>query len=279
MSSIKICDKENVLIVDFSYFIIYRYHALHTWFKLSQTEYNDDLYLEKYRKLLISNLEKIIKKIGVKKNVILLGDCSRINIWRMQLFPQYKESRNLYWEKNPIVPNIFPMIENEIIPELTSKHGFQYCCKDTMEADDIAYCIKLKLKQQSFSNKIIMLTNDNDYLQLVDETTDIINLPSLKSIMKRGVDNSGKKSMILKILSGDPSDNINGVLGKKKVENILKSLSEEQCNFDENSELLSILKSRNCNIDTVMLNKKLIDMSEIPNELIDSIIIEIYTHS
>lgn len=279
MSSIKIYDKENVLIIDFSYFIIYRYHALHTWFKLSQTEYNDDLYLEKYRKLLISNLEKIIKKLRIKKNVILLGDCSRMNIWRMKLYPQYKESRNVYWEKNPIVPNIFPMIEKEIIPELTSKHGFQYCCKDTMEADDIAYCIKLKLKQQSFPNNIVMLTNDNDYLQLLDDTTDIINLPSLKSIMKRCIDNSGKKSMILKILSGDPSDNINGVLGKKTVEKILKSLSEEECSFDENSELIYKLKKSKCNINTIMLNKKLIDMSEIPDELIASIIIEIYTHS
>ena len=279
MSQIKVCNDEDVLIIDFSYFIIYRYHALHTWFKLSQTDYSDDLYLEKYYKLAINNLQKFVKKLGIKKNVILLGDCCRVNIWRMKLFPQYKESRNLYWEKNPIVPNIFPMIENELIPELTSKYGFQYCCKDTMEADDIAYCINFKLRQLSFDKKIIMITNDNDYLQLSDEMTNIVNLPSLKSIEKRGVDNSAKKSMILKILAGDPSDNINGVLSKKKTEDILKSLTEEQCSFNEDSELITILKNKKCNIDTVMINKKLIDMSEIPTELIDLISIEIYTHS
>lgn len=279
MDDIKIFSDENVLIVDFSYFIIHRYHALHTWFKLSQTEYSEDLYLEKYYRLSISNLEKIIKKVGVKKNVVLLGDCSRANIWRMKLFPQYKESRNLYWEKNPIVPHIFPLVENKIIPELQSKHGFQYCCQDSMEADDIAYCIKSKLRELSFDKKIIIITNDNDYLQLVDEMTDIVNLPSLKSIMKRGIDNSPKKSMILKILSGDPSDNINGVVGKKKAENILKSLTEEECHFSEDSELLASLKKNKCNIDTVILNKKLIDMSEIPIELQDLVSIKIYTHS
>lgn len=280
MSIVKIINDEDVLIIDFSYFIIYRYHALHTWFKLSQTELKDDLYLEKFFKLSVCHLEKIIKKLSIKHNIILLGDCHRSEIWRMGFFPQYKESRNKYWEKNPISPNIFPLIKDKLIPFLISKYNFQYFCEETMEADDIAYCLKDKIQKTSFDKKIIFLTNDNDYLQLHDNMTDIVNLPSLNSIIKRAIDNSGKKSMLLKILSGDPSDNIYGVMSKKKAENILKNLSEDQCNLnDNNSELQKNLKNNKYDIDRIFLNQKLIDMSYIPDNLLDKFIIEIYNRS
>lgn len=228
------------------------------WFKISNTEYDEELLLSKYRKLFNTYLEKMMKKFDVKmNNVILVGDCNRKNIWRLDLFPKYKENRDKTDDgRDMINPKIFPIIYEEIIPKLLKK-GVQYVCHDKLEADDIIYIITQKI-----SNDVIVLTNDNDYLQMISNRIDVVNLPSFKSIRNRCL-NCPKKDLMLKVLAGDPSDNIPNLFGKKQAIKIINEGLDKIENYVRTNDMY----------DRFMSNLMLIDMNRIPNELKDDIVI------
>ena len=257
---IKIYSNEDVLLIDFSYFFIYRYHALNSWFKISETPYDEDLFIAKYKKLFLTNIENTIKKLKMKHcNTILVGDCSRSNIWRKSIFNDYKGNRDKLYERSPINPKIFPIIYDEIIPTLQTK-GIQFICVDELEADDVIYGITRKIE-----NNITILTNDNDYLQMIKENIEIVNLPSFKSIRSRGMA-CPAKDLLLKILCGDPSDNIPSVMGKK--------MATKFVNKDCADDLTAYL-TQNSLLEHVNFNASLIDMRNIPIELLDKIEITI----
>ena len=260
---IRIDTSTDVLLIDFSYFYIYRYYALTAWFKMSETPYDEAVFIEKYRKLFFTNLNKIIKKFKVKQeNVILAGDCYRKKIWRCDIYDKYKENRDKVDQKDHVInPKVVNMIYEEIIPTLIKK-GLQYVCIDRLEADDIIFCIT-----QQLENKITILTNDNDYLQMINDNIDIVNLPSFKSIRHRGT-GCPQKDLKMKILCGDPSDNIPSLMGKKQALKMIENDDQIE-NYILNNDLQ----------DRYELNSRLIDMRLIPNDLKEKVIIEKYNDS
>lgn len=260
---IKIDTASDVLLIDFSYFYIYRYYALTAWFKMSETPYDEELFIEKYRKLFFTNLNKILKKFKVKQeNVILAGDCYRKKIWRCDIYEKYKENRDKLQQKEHVInPKVVNMIYEDIIPSLVQK-GYQYICIDRMEADDIIFCIT-----KNINNRITILTNDNDYLQMVKDNVDIVNLPSFKSIKHRGT-GCPQKDLKLKILCGDPSDNIPSLMGKKQALKII----------DDDDQIERYIQKSGLQ-EKYKMNTKLIDMCMIPEELKEQVIIEKYNDS
>ena len=260
---IRIDSSQDVLLIDLSYFYIYRYYALTAWFKISETPYDEELFITKYKKLFITNLNKIIKKFKMKHdNVVLAGDCYRKKIWRCEIYEKYKENRDRLDDKENIInPKVVNMIYEDIIPSLVQK-GYQYVCIDKLEADDIIFCITKKIE-----NKITILTNDNDYLQMIKENIDIVNLPSFKSIKNRGM-GCPKKDLKIKILCGDPSDNIPSLMGKKQALKII-----------DDDDLIDKYIQSNDLQNKFEMNTKLIDMRHIPEDLKEMVIIEKYNDS
>lgn len=263
-SIINIDEQEDVLLIDFSYFCIYRYYALMSWFKLSETDYDETLFFEKYKRLFVLNINKAIKHFKIKKhNVVLVGDCGRKTIWRLNVYEKYKENRDKLDERdNAINPKVFTVIYNEIVPDL-KKMGMQYVCVELLEADDIVYRITRKI-----DNNIVILTNDNDYLQMINERIRIVNLPSFKSIHKRCT-GCPEKDLRLKILCGDTSDNIPSLMGKKQAMKLI----------DRDEESLYEYLTQHNLTERYEMNKKLIDMRMVPEELMEKVVIEIHNHS
>jgi 5'-3' exonuclease len=241
---------DTILLIDLSYFIFYRYFALQKWIKLSENTLNNDEFLEKYERLFVDHLKKIIKKCKVTpQNTILVGDCKRKEIWRNEVFTEYKSNR-----ESTINQNIFPHIINNVIPKLDKIQSY---FSDNLEADDII-CIITK----HINNNIIILTNDNDYLQLIKDNVNIINLPALKSIHSR-CNNNPKAGLLTKIIAGDPSDNIPGLVSKK----VAKQLIDE-CNEDTIREYMI---AHNL-LERFEMNTRLIDMNYIPLHLKEQVI-------
>lgn len=257
---IKIQKDKPVLLIDLSYYLIYRYFALMSWFKISQTEYNEAILLTKYEDIFIKTLHKIIKKLKCEAhNTVLVGDCCRNTIWRNSIYPDYKGTRSKQHQDNPINEKIFPLIYEKILPNL---ENIQYICINELEADDVIYGITKKIE-----NNIFILSNDNDYLQLIDDRVSVFNLPSLKSIGKRSI-GCPKKDLLMKILTGDVSDNIQGVVSKKTCKTLLEKSLFEIEEYLDSKNLLSQYK----------MNSLLIDMNNIPQDLLDTISLEIYIH-
>ena len=249
---ISLNNSKPIIIIDSGYYVFYRYFATYKWYMFQKKEFTE----EEFNKSFIKHMEADIKKITKKwktdiSNVIFGIDCPRAKIWRNDIFSEYKatRTRNINFNQN-IFKIFYDYIENKNILKL---------CLDRFEADDIIYLIYNKLKTISKQKKII-ITNDNDYLQLIDDSTSIYNM-QFKNIKDRGF-NNGRINLYYKSLIGDKSDNI------QKISSIItKELAIEISSMNEN-EMYSWLKDKDL-LDKFNFNMKLISFDEIPVEYIE----------
>ena len=112
-------------------------------------------------------------------------------------------------------------------------------------------------------NIIYIITGDYDYLQLLHNNNVQIYNMKFKNLREKSCGNN-KTDLMLKILMGDNSDNILPIHKKLGPKTAMKYIN--------NNELL--LKKLEDNIikKTYELNKKLIDMTELPPIYIEEII-------
>lgn len=244
---------ETYLFIDLSYFIFYLYYSKKKYLECQKMD-TENLINNKYFLELFSNFEKKIeeikKKLKLDNNIkiIFAKDCRRKDIWRNEIFPNYKQNRKI----NVEVGDFFLYTYNNIIEK------YNYIEMEKCEADDI---IGILTKELCKNNKIYIITDDLDYLQLLDENVKIYNL-KYKNLEEKSIGRD--KDLLKKIILGDKSDNIPSIhkkLGEKTAEKYLNNIKElEKKLLDEN------IKKQ------YELNKKLIDMNLIPTKYINNII-------
>lgn len=254
--------KIKYLLIDTSYFVFYRYYAVLNWLKRYKNEsinieslMENTEYIDKYKKTFENNLKDLMKTYDVlPENIYWIKDCPRENIWRLDLYPQYKANRD---EKlNSFNKDIFKYTYNSIIPNLIESYKFKELSYDKMEADDII-CVFTKILKEN--EEAIIITNDNDFIQLISDNVSIYNLQG-KELKSRitNIDTYLQK----KIIIGDKSDNIPSIAkkcGDKTADKLL-----------ENLDLLTKYLENTCIKQQYDLNKKLIDMNYIPKEFFDN---------
>ena len=201
--------------------------------------YNEIYKNAKFMLLFKTVIERSIKKIYTSVtnasyrygNTILINDCRRADNWRRDQFKFYKETRT----SRDLVTNYLnfngKVVEEfwiSIYPLLKNSLGIRVLNIPTLEADDLAYFIKLKIRQLLPTTQLIIITRDYDYLQLVDEKTSIYNFEGI-NLNERGF-GSPELNLVMKIMTGDASDNISPIFygcGEKTAEKILKRLYPE----------------------------------------------------
>ena len=254
-----ILKKDNIVFIDLSYFIFYRYYALIQWWKLAKPEerldnpsLNED-FIAKFKKTFIEKFNEIPKKLKIK-NVVLIGakDCPREEIWRNALFNSYKEQR--IYDDDFMGGFFFKLAYNEIIPNLCTYIDF-----NNLEADD---CIALMTKQinKKYPQKnIYIIANDMDYLQIADDKIKIINL-KYKNLQESKSSTGNKESdLFCKIILGDKSDNIPGIFKKCGPKTAINY-------FKDRNLFLEALERENAN-EKFEKNNKIINFNEIPEKL------------
>lgn len=133
--------------------------------------------------------------------------------FRDELFEQYKAKRvkppQEFYDQ---IPDVWEFLKTAEIPQL-SKEGF--------EADDIIGTLARKVNGDLGEGEVIIVTGDQDTLQLVDERTKVA-MPAMGKIKEMLYDGSAVRGKLglspeqvidYKALSGDSSDNIPGVRG------------------------------------------------------------------
>lgn len=278
------------IIIDASYFILYRYHALKAWWGFSNKEiplgdlpHENEEFMQKYTTTFREKLLEIIHKLKIKpvknkshkndKNeikYIIAKDCPRSNIWRHDIYDGYKGTREKsetsisFIFKHVFENNLFLLndkIEDKTIADI------QIVEYDRLEADD---CVSLCVKY--IKNKYTLITSDNipqdynivpdynitiiasdiDYLQLASENINVYNLKYNKIN-----DNNYELNLFIKIITGDKSDNISGIFkkcGPKTAAKYFENMDEFYKKVNE-SEVYKGLYER---------NKTLIDFNSIP---------------
>lgn len=239
-----------LILIDCSYYIFYRYFATLKWYSLQGLSFNNEKlnqdYLDAFKKHVQNDLIKIKKKYKtIEKNIIFGLDCSREDIWRNEYHNNYKGKRitNVNFNKE-----IFTYFKENLMNEL----NLNLLSGDNLEGDDVIAI----LHEQLVNKEKIIITNDNDYIQLIDKKTKIINM-QFKDIVDR-LEIELENHLILKALIGDKSDNIKkiGNINKKQAIELSKMLDNELKEWLVNNNLL---KEFNNNI-------RLIDFKYIPED-------------
>ena len=275
------------LIIDTSYFVFYRYYALISYLKLRNEDFKpdefkmDDAFVNQFsnifEKCLLTLLKQhfgIVRKKFTNVMVIFALDCFRCNIWRLELFSEYKANRDIPRPNDVFDGRIFDHVHNVLLPSLMNKYPFiRVFCNPKAEADDIvAITVKYFNNEPKFNNEqSVIITNDHDYLQLLDTVGSMYNLQG-KSLSTKRLSGCAEKNMLMKVLVGDPSDNIKGIFTKQKVNKLLAKYDD----FESiEKEIMDISTEEQLNM--YYLNKSLISFENIPDEICNSVRNDIYT--
>ena len=146
--SIYINNSKPVIIIDQSYYIFNRYFASLSWFRRQtdkELDYNNltqnDEFILAFFRHFENDINKLTKKFKtIKGNVILCNDCNRSEIWRNEIYKDYKDGRG---KKSNFDSQIFVLFKNYIC-----NNSYNYCELDNLEADDIAFLLQDKINEQ-----------------------------------------------------------------------------------------------------------------------------------
>lgn len=191
--------------------------------------------------LVINNILTNIKKYDADLCVLAFDGK---NYWRKQIYSEYKGQRKSGRDASPVnFEKFFPVMDKFFNDMKKAFKNIMYFKTEQVEADDIiAVLTKYKLKDY---DRIINISNDSDMCQLMKYK----NYKQFDPIKKKFIEQiNPEKQLMIKILTGDRSDNIPGVKAKcgpvtaKKMLDLglENSLLDEQIkmNFDRNKQLI-----------------------------------------
>jgi 5'-3' exonuclease len=254
------------ILIDGSYYIFYRLFALINWWKLSHKDdpcenlHENNEFVERFKDMFQTKLREIPKKINIPKssNVkFIVGlDCRRHNIWRLNLYSQYKGTRGDYSDaKNPPGP-FFKMVYEEKLFNKIQDIDIETLYNENLEGDDcLAICSKYLIEQNP-DNLVYIITSDTDYMQLVKSNVYLYNLKYKPVNTEKNSLGNPEKDLLYKIIIGDKSDNIPPVFpkcGPKKTLEYINNIEK----FEED-----LLKLNG--YEQYKLNRRLIDFTQIP---------------
>lgn len=264
------------IFVDGSYYNFYRYYALLNWWKNAYPEepledpYQNETFVEKFKKTHAENLKQIAKKLKLNKNInpiLIVGkDCKRENIWRVKNFPNYKATRS---QDGFMGGPFFKMVYEE---EMFLKGGVKAILKHPeLEADDcIALSVKHLVKKYP-ECQIYIITSDKDYLQLKSENVHLYNLAFKNIADNKSSTGNPLQDLEIKIIMGDTSDNIPSVFPK------CGPKTAQKC-FEDPEFFKKKMSNNEEYYKQYELNKLLVDFNSIPQELIEEFYIKNNIH-
>jgi len=181
--------------------------------------------------------------------------------WRREIFPNYKHGRRKSRVDGPFDwDNIFQII-TEIKNEIRDNFPYVVMYVKNCEADDI---IATLVKEQT-ENKYLIISGDKDFIQLHHYGNVYQFSPLLKSFI--GEQEDPKKFLREQIIKGDRSDGVPNILSDDDI--FLRDQRQKPINKKRLAEW--------SNIENIPLgsetrkyyerNKKLIDLSEIPENI------------
>ena len=207
-------------------------------------------------------ISPVPKTKKIRNKVVFCVDCTRDSIWRMKHYKDYKGTRKAVADVNMKVVDMFyeyinmhcvsPTVTGLDVMKLNAEH---------LEADDIVYLTLNQARIAGYKPQVLVITNDNDFLQLVPLRATVVNARALN--LEHRAEFDPVTSTMIKVLLGDLSDNIKAVagVGTKTQAVALAALSEK--------ERRSWIKEHG-DLKAYNLNKKLILLPMIPPRLAQS---------
>jgi len=235
----------------------------------NKVELNEDL----VRHMVLNSLRGHNKKFRKEYGEMVIA-CDSKNVWRREIFPNYKAGRKATRAKSEHDWDaIFSMLHT-IKDEIRSFLPYKVIELETAEADDIIATLVKRIQNQVGPNhekKVLILSGDKDFIQLHGPNVKQYN-PVLNKFVGKGED----PVIYIKehILKGDRSDGVPNVLSDDNVfieGRRQRPLSKKKIDAWVNEVFMTFTEEEQKNYSR---NRKLIDLSCIPPELEEKIINE-----
>jgi len=229
-------------------------------------ELNEDL----VRHMVLNSLRAHNKKFRKEYGEMVIA-CDSKNVWRREIFPNYKAGRKANRAKSEHDWDaIFSMLHN-IKNEIKTFLPYKVIEIETAEADDIIATLIKKNKRviaPEHKKNVLILSGDKDFIQLHDK-----NVKQYNPVLNKFVGKGEEPSLYIKehILKGDRSDGIPNVLSDDNVfveGRRQRPLSKKKINSWVEEVFMTFTEEEQKNYDR---NRKLIDLSCIPHELEEKI--------
>lgn len=246
------------ILIDGSYYVFHRFYATKRWCSLQDAANPPDFEDALFRHIK-NDFCKIRRKYIHLTEIWFALDCPRADIWRRELYQEYKATRvhDASFDRD-IFDKVISYIQREARRLMLRVVGHP-----RLEADDICYILSRVLEgdKDYAYDKLIIIANDNDYLQLCSDKISVVNKEG-RSIRERGCGDAAQ-DLMRKVLMGDKSDNIPPVcagIGPKTADKLLALTPTEL------DEWLVKRGGGESVRDRLELNRKLVDMTHIPIE-------------
>ena len=212
------------------------------------------------RHMVLNSLRGHNKKFRDKYGEMVLA-CDSGNVWRKQIFPNYKAGRKESREKSDHDwAKIFEILTT-IRRELKEHMPYRYVELDTTEADDIIAVLVRKHHDQ----KILILSGDKDFIQLHNK-----NVQQYNPVLNKFVGKDENPSIYIKehILKGDRSDGVPNFLSPDNT--FVDELRQKPLSKKKLETWIDLEPSDYCSDEMMrnyQRNKTLIDLECIPSDL------------
>ena len=224
------------------------------------------------RHMVLNSLRAHNKKFRKEYGDMVIA-CDSKNVWRREIFPNYKAGRKANRAKSEhdwdAIFSMLATIKNEIKTFLP----YKVIELETAEADDIIATLVRRSKriiQPEHKRNVLILSGDKDFIQLHGP-----NIKQYNPVLNKFVGKGENPSLYIKehIFKGDRSDGIPNILSDDNVfieGRRQKPLSKKKINswVDDVFFYTHFTEEEQKNYDR---NRKLIDLSCIPQELEDKI--------
>jgi 5'-3' exonuclease len=235
-------------------------------------DYNpmDDANRSTFLPYLMDRFKQLMDKYDPKKSIYII-DCHRKDVWRRDIYPEYKAQRDAKvhdWDRRDAIKALDNMLEYACL-----NLGCKRLATPRAECDDIIFVLSGKLLAKS-KYDIRIISSDHDLLQChvhpritqVDGCDVPVNFERYYKDGWERINNSTNINTFLlcKILQGDVSDNIPAIAPKIGMMTAIKLIN----NQDDLKKLMSDRKIK----DAYIRNKQLIDMRNIPDDIHNAII-------
>jgi predicted nuclease of predicted toxin-antitoxin system len=217
------------------------------------------------RHMILNSIRSNIKKFRDYGEVIIA--CDSKHYWRRDVFPFYKGNRKKNRDSSGHDwASIFECM-NKVRSELKEFAPYKVIDIEGAEADDI---IGVLVQQYSEKEKVIILSSDKDFVQLQINPNVQQYSPSMKKFIK--TDNAADQLKEL-IINGDKGDGVPNILSGDNF--IVDGIRQKSITKVKLNEMMSMIIPLHGNDELKRnwaRNKQLIDLSEIPQSLVKTII-------
>jgi len=147
--------------------------------------------------------------------------------FRYDIYPEYKQQRKIDRAKSEEQQNFYEIYIEQLgyLKEILKGLNIIAVELKDYEADDAVYKIQKELQGEEF----VLYSNDKDYIQMVGGKS-VVAAPNFQAVNERYIEIRPKKYLLQRLMIGDTSDSIKGVMGigEKRAAEIVELVGESR---------------------------------------------------